>query len=139
MTLAQEQIKKWGLTWYSDPGHGWLRVPMAAVVEAGVAGQISTCSYMCEGNGLAYLEEDCDATIFLDAVGFDRHGDATIPERAPTKGESSIRRLAAFQRPPLTPEEALRALVEDHEATGGVFHLERKWWDARQTVEGMAQ
>lgn len=137
MTLTQAQIDKWGLKWLSDPGHGWLSVPMAVVVEAGVAGQISTCSYMSDSLYRAYLEEDCDAPRFLDAVEFDRQGDPTIPERAPVTGDSAVRRLAAFQCPPKTPSDALRALIRAHEGTGAVgadMITEAHWQEARRAV-----
>lgn len=50
---------------FSDPGHAWLQVKLEELGILGIAGQISTFSYM---NGLyAYLEEDCDAGIFLRA------------------------------------------------------------------------
>ncbi len=44
----------------SDPGHGWLKVPMEEVKDL----KISSCSYMHAG--YSYLEEDCDAQTFLD-------------------------------------------------------------------------
>lgn len=52
-------------TFYEDPGHGWLRVPVAELVELGIADKITPCSYL---NGeYAYLEEDGDMTMFLVA------------------------------------------------------------------------
>jgi len=54
------------LIFHEDPGHGWLEVPFIELVHLGVAGKISTCSYMNAGK--AYLEEDCDAGIYLDAL-----------------------------------------------------------------------
>lgn len=51
---------------YSDSGHGWLRVPMTMVHNLGIARLISSYSYV---NGkFAYLEEDLDASIFTDAL-----------------------------------------------------------------------
>ena len=32
-------------TFYEDPGHGWLKVPMTELVDLGVAGTISSYSY----------------------------------------------------------------------------------------------
>jgi len=52
-------------TFYEDPGHGWLKVPMTELVDLGVAGTISSYSYRDDTD--AYLEEDCDLTTFLDA------------------------------------------------------------------------
>jgi len=47
----------------SDPGHGWLEVPVKEVRKYKI--KISSFSYM--DSGMAYLEEDCDAPTFLKA------------------------------------------------------------------------
>ena len=47
---------------YSDPGHAWLRVPKTEVEP--IKHKISSCSYMDKDN--VYLEEDCDALLFLN-------------------------------------------------------------------------
>ena len=52
-------------TFYEDPGHGWLKVPMGELIELGIAGKITSCSYRDDDS--AYLEEDCDLTMFLVA------------------------------------------------------------------------
>jgi len=50
---------------FNDSGHGWLRVKRSELIELGIEQQISACSYI---NGeYAYLEEDCDAGVFLRA------------------------------------------------------------------------
>ena len=51
------------LNFYSDPGHGWLRVPLALLDKLGLVDKISPYSYM--QGPWAYLEEDCDASEFL--------------------------------------------------------------------------
>ena len=62
-------------TFYEDPGHGWLEVPMTELVELGIADVITPCSYMTRDyvapHKLAYLEEDCDLTTFLVAKIYD--------------------------------------------------------------------
>jgi len=50
-------------TFYSDAGHGWLKVPMVEVISLGIAGRLSTYSYQHNGN--VFLEEDCDMGIFV--------------------------------------------------------------------------
>lgn len=52
-------------TFFSDSGHGWLKAPIELCRELGLQGQVSGCSYR-KGNNL-YLEEDGDATIFVNA------------------------------------------------------------------------
>jgi hypothetical protein len=54
------------LTFFHDPGHGWLQVPLTLVVDAGVSQDISLYSYT--DKKFAYLEEDLDMTIFLNAA-----------------------------------------------------------------------
>jgi hypothetical protein len=54
------------LTFHSDPGHGWLEVPKALLKELEINDKISSYSYMDCTN--AYLEEDCDMTLFIEAL-----------------------------------------------------------------------
>ena len=48
-----------------DPGHGWLKVPVSELERLEIADQISEYSYL--KNGMAYLEEDCDMLVFMNA------------------------------------------------------------------------
>lgn len=54
------------LKFYSDPGHGWAAVKRQLLVNLGIAEKISAYSYQ-KGNTV-YLEEDCDLSLFCDAV-----------------------------------------------------------------------
>jgi hypothetical protein len=54
------------LNFYSDPGHGWLAVPLELLDRLNILDQISTYSYM--RGGLAHLEEDCDYSRFALAM-----------------------------------------------------------------------
>ena len=51
---------------HTDPGHGWLEVPMTELRRLGIAWSISSCSY--RHGDTAYLEEDCDAPRFVEAL-----------------------------------------------------------------------
>ena len=51
---------------YSDPGHGWAKVPFSVLNELGILGKISHYSY--QRNGFAYLEEDCDLSLLVIAL-----------------------------------------------------------------------
>lgn len=53
---------------YSDPGHGWLVVPMKELIELGIAERISRYSYLDPVTQEAFLEEDCDAGLFMSAA-----------------------------------------------------------------------
>jgi len=58
------KVKK--VTFLNDPGHGWLSVSNKDVKELGIADQISRYSYMSPTR--SYLEEDCDAGVYMDAA-----------------------------------------------------------------------
>lgn len=51
---------------FNTPGHGYLVAERAMLHQLGIAGVVSNCSY--EGNGSVYLEEDCDAPLFITAM-----------------------------------------------------------------------
>ncbi len=52
-------------TYHQDPGHGWIAVPVAEVIALGIADKVSHYSYI--RSGVVYLEEDCDASLWLRA------------------------------------------------------------------------
>ena len=51
---------------HSDPSHGWLAVKLNELKMLGIQADISSFSYV-KGK-TAYLEEDCDATKFIEAA-----------------------------------------------------------------------
>jgi hypothetical protein len=53
------------LTFISDPGHGWLRVPLTDIAALGIEEDISEYSFIIDR--FAYLEEDCDYGRFIGA------------------------------------------------------------------------
>jgi hypothetical protein len=55
-------VKKRVYIFFSDPGHGWIKVSRAEINKLGIGDKISRCSYQ-RGN-FVYLEEDGDATLF---------------------------------------------------------------------------
>ena len=79
---------------FSDPGHGWLEVPMAAVRKAGIQNKISNYSYrkVIGCVEYAYLEEDCDAPLFLEAVGRENIEEIYID----LPGEAAIRNYSRW-------------------------------------------
>lgn len=50
---------------HSDPGHAWLAVKRAELVRLDILHKISSCSF--QRGGTVYLEEDCDAAVFIEA------------------------------------------------------------------------
>lgn len=60
------KTKTAALHFYSDPGHGWLKVPLKLLEQLQIHDQISPYSYV--KNTCAYLEEDADAYLFSQAA-----------------------------------------------------------------------
>lgn len=50
---------------FEDPGHSWLEVPINHLKMLDVDQKISGYSYQHDGK--AYLEEDCDMWVFMEA------------------------------------------------------------------------
>jgi hypothetical protein len=50
---------------HADSGHAWLAVKRKELIKLGVLGKISDFSY--QNGATVYLEEDCDAGIFINA------------------------------------------------------------------------
>lgn len=88
-------MKTQKLTFHCDPSHGWLEVPMSDLETLGIAGLISAYSYT--QGGKAYLEEDCDANLYIEgakAAGWT----IQIVEKY-TDADSHIRRMESFKVP----------------------------------------
>ena len=80
------------LRFISDPGHGWLEVPLTDTLLSGL--QISTFSYISK-TGFAYLEEDCDMTRYMDAA--DRAG-VTVTITETYESHTNIRNMERYRR-----------------------------------------
>jgi hypothetical protein len=58
------------LRFVSDPGHGWLEVPIKVYRESGVKASPYSYKKYKPGYGvMVYLEEDCDASEFVRVMG----------------------------------------------------------------------
>ena len=77
-----------------DPGHGWVQVTIAEIDTLGIRQYISAYSYMDAANGLAYLEEDCDASIFIRAK--EQRGEAFAFRDVHTNDDAACRSLPRF-------------------------------------------
>jgi hypothetical protein len=54
------------LQYFTDPGHGWVKVPFKLLKQLGIAEKISSYSY-CR-NDSVYLEEDCDLGALYESL-----------------------------------------------------------------------
>ena len=78
---------------FSDPGHGWLRVPHSDLDALGIRDKITKYSYYSDR--FAYLEEDCDLTTYMIAL---REAGVKINIRHSTSNSlSHIRRMKNFE------------------------------------------
>ena len=80
-------------TYYQDPGHGWLAVPRELLHELGIAEDISGFSY--QRAETVFLEEDCDMTRFVLAMGAAGREFKAID--AHTNSDSFIRSLPSYR------------------------------------------
>lgn len=60
------QLRRTPHKYYHDPGHGWLLVSYQDLIVLDIVGAISECSYRIDDR--VYLEEDMDATTYIDAL-----------------------------------------------------------------------
>ena len=79
-------------TYHQDPGHGWLEVPMSTVRYLGIGPKVSGYSY--RSGDTAYLEEDCDAGLLMQACK--AQGIEVKLIEAHDDRDSFIRRLPRF-------------------------------------------
>ena len=82
-----------------DPGHGWIRVPRAELDALGIASQVSKYSY--QQGGWVYLEEDCDAGLWIsarNAAGYPVSPADLIEEH--TDSDSLIRSFDSYRPTP---------------------------------------
>ena len=77
----REALEQKKVFWVTDPGHGWLAVPLTEIDRLGI--KPSGYSYVGSGwhgyDGYALLEEDCDAALYLNVL-IDMKRDIDFPE-----------------------------------------------------------
>jgi hypothetical protein len=74
---------------YHDPGHGWIKVPMAETIEL----DISPYSYMSLDGEWAYLEEDMDAGTFIKSLPIEPNWNEIYDDKG------FVRSLPRYQAP----------------------------------------
>jgi hypothetical protein len=75
---------------FADPGHGWLKVPISELDRLGITSQITGYSYRL--GDFAYLEEDCDLSLFMDTKK--KLGEAVVMRHHHSNNSSRIRNYA---------------------------------------------
>jgi len=69
---------------YTDPGHGWIKVPKKLLIKLGIDNAITPFSYV--RGEYAYLEEDTDASTFITAM---KKANKTVELKAHNSNKSS--------------------------------------------------
>jgi len=108
-------------TVFSDPGHAWGCVEIDELQRLGIMHRISEYSYLDAERQVAYLEEDCDLPLFLDAKIKraepynlnEQHTDDDIFIRELPRFDNSRAMLASLEIPLLITAEELQALRLD--------------------------
>ena len=79
--------------WYTDASHGWLKVKYSELEKLGIQCEISSFSYR-NGDDV-YLEEDCDALKYINAVNKDG-GAVYFRSGHDAPRESPVRNFASY-------------------------------------------
>lgn len=124
--------EKRSLKFISDPAHGWLSVDLQDLIDLKITEDISTFSYMTLTR--AYLEEDCDATVYLNAAkaaGWD------VTYKQSDTNKTAIRSYSYYTADKLH----LALALKDNLATGGsteirLYNQAKKDWSTIAYVTG---
>jgi len=81
--------------YHEDPGHGWIEVPMTELHRLKIADRISPYSY--RAGDIAYLEEDCDASVWANAKT--AAGEDINIKSVRTDRDSFVRKLPSYENP----------------------------------------
>jgi hypothetical protein len=77
---------------YQDPGHGWIAVKRNLLHDLNIQSKITPYSY--QKGQTVYLEEDCDAYLFVKEMK--NRGIEVIPEYKTTNNSSPIRSYQSY-------------------------------------------
>lgn len=83
------------IVFFSDPSHGWGRVPRNLLTELGIADRISEFSY--QDQDYVYLEEDCDLPRVISALHAAGLDEEIVYTDDRTGEARSIRRLPRYE------------------------------------------
>jgi hypothetical protein len=96
------------MDYIQDPGHGWFKVKLTQLSALGIENDISTYSY--QRGEWAYLEEDCDASKYFDALKLTGQPMPKIVDKVSRERPSKIRSYDRY----ITPQAKWNKFVKDH-------------------------
>lgn len=92
----RKQVKT-HFSFHYDSGHGWLRVPARMIESLYLKDKITGYSYQSKDGKTVYLEEDMDATTFLDKMKEYGYSQEDLTIKSIDDGERSfIRNLPSY-------------------------------------------
>ena len=96
------------MDYIQDSGHGWFKVKLTQLHKLGIENDISTYSY--QRGEWAYLEEDCDASKYFEALKLTGQPVPKIVDKIKREGHSKIRSYDHY----VTPKAKWDKFVKDH-------------------------
>jgi len=60
------------INYYASPSHGWIKVKIKDLYDLDILLDVSEYSFITSDLQEAYLEEDCDAGLFVESFGKDK-------------------------------------------------------------------
>jgi hypothetical protein len=97
--MITEKLRTKKVPFYADPGHGWAKVTRTELRKLNLLDKISSYSY--QRGKHVYLEEDCDLSLYIEALQL--RGIQLKTDYNHTNNESRIRSYEHFSY--LTEEE----------------------------------
>lgn len=91
------------IIYHNDGGHGWYAVKRKKLESMGVLNNVSGFSY--ERGQTVYLEEDCDASLFFNALSEEEKQKIKIVNSY--QDRSPVRRYSRFTKRDLIPKTPL--------------------------------
>jgi hypothetical protein len=86
------------LVWVSDPGHAWLSVSVGDIAKVGLSARsFSNYSYVSRDSNRFYLEEDCDAGVYIKAYREKFNSEPVIREGNGRADRSYVRSLPSIR------------------------------------------
>jgi hypothetical protein len=115
-TFRGNTMKFTKLIYFTDPGHGWMRVSKRELRYYNLLDKISGYSY--ETKAFAYLEEDCDLSLYRKARGVTWLSELEYTTKH-TNSRSHVRCYKNYQKPVFNPCIVLCHVTESgcHETT----------------------
>ena len=96
------------MDYIQDPSHGWFKVKLTQLHKLGIENEISTYSYT-RGEWV-YLEEDCDASKYFEALTKSGQPMPKIVDKVSRQRPSKIRSYDHY----VTPAARWDKFVKDH-------------------------